>query len=310
MSKSSRVSRGIPYIESFRSWQFHKTYLRNDSTWLFATFSGLIAIHLSLTWQADDGSLLGSAFVYWVAVFSMVWTKKGTIKLNSSVVGMFSGAFLLSLTLVKSAHIQGYDPFLRLLPLASMLGISLIAVGFSGIKQFRKEVAILLFLVPPPSLLERLIDTSPVTAKFSTALLWYTGFDVVREGNFIFIPNGGVEVYSGCSGIDSMLHLLGLSVVFVAIFPTKKVQKLILPIFSIVIAFATNGIRVGLMALLSEPVNRVAFEYWHKGDGSLLFSIISVALLAAYCFFIAVPKIPSPETSSVEDLTEEVTEPT
>ncbi|MEO1395128.1 MAG: cyanoexosortase A [Cyanobacteria bacterium J06634_5] len=265
-------------------------FFRDSSVWLLASFTGLAAIHLSLASKANDGSLLSSSIVYWIAIASMLWSKKKTLSFKSSFFGGGLGILILSLVLVKSSFMQGYDPFLRILPLFSMIGLGLLASGVTGLGQFWKELSILSFLTPPPSVLEQVINTSPVTAKFSTALLWYAGFPVTRENQFILIPNGGVEVYSGCSGVDTMLHLLGLSAVFVALFPTSKLQKLVLPLLAIGIAFVVNGVRVSLMAALSEPTNKAMFEYWHKGDGSLLFSMISVVLLATYCYFISMPE--------------------
>ncbi|MEO0516621.1 MAG: cyanoexosortase A [Cyanobacteria bacterium P01_A01_bin.116] len=267
-------------------------FSRDNSIWLLASFTGLAAIHLSLASKANDGSLLSSSLVYWIAIASMLWSRKKTLSFRSGLSGILAGILILSLVLVKSAFMQGYDPFLRILPFLSMTGLGLLASGLTGLSQFWKELSILSFLTPPPSLLEQVINTSPVTAKFSTALLWYTGFPVTREGQYILIPNGGVEVYSGCSGVDNMLHLLGLSAVFIALFPTSKFQKLVLPLLAIVIAFVVNGIRVGVMAVLSEPTNKALFDYWHKGDGSLLFSMVSVVLLATYCYFISVPEGP------------------
>ncbi|EDX87118.1 hypothetical protein S7335_4825 [Synechococcus sp. PCC 7335] len=271
---------------------------KDNSMWLLAIFAGLVAINVGLCLKADDGSLIGSSILYWAAVASMVWSRKEALNLRSGFYGTLLGLLLMSLVLVKSAFMQGYDPFLRVLPFLSMMALGFLASGFTGIRQFWKELSILLFLTPPPSLLERVVDTSAVTAKFSTALLWYAGFQVARDGKFILVPNGGVEVYSGCSGVDNMLHLFGLAIVFIAIFPTTKAQKWMIPMVSLGIAFAVNGVRVSIMAALSEPVNKAMFDYWHKGDGSLLFSMISVVLLGAYCFFLPLPESTASASSS------------
>lgn len=265
---------------------FPKQTFKSQFFWLVGIFSGLFAIYMVLVSRASYDSLIGTGFLYWVAIGSMIWSRQKQLNLHSGIFGTLIGASVVALILVKSTFIQGYDPFLRVFPFLSVLGLGFLASGIFGIRQFWKELAILAFLIPSPSMLERVVDTTMVTAKFSHALLWYTGFDVIRDGLFILIPNGGVEVYSGCSGVDTMFHMLGLSVIFLAMFPTSRRQKFILPAVAVSLAFIVNGIRVGVMALLSEPSNKVAFEYWHKGDGSLLFSMFAVALLCIYCFFL------------------------
>ena len=273
----------------------------NSSVWLLAIFSGLFLIHTNLVLKANDGSLAGSSLLYWIAIGSMIWSRRRRLKLESYALGTFLGSLLLSIVLIKSAFIQGYDPFLRVLPFLATLATGILASGIRGLHQFWKELTIFAFLAPPPGVLEKIIDTSAITAKFSTAMLWYSGFDVNRQGTFIFIPKGGVEVYSGCSGVDTMLHLLGLSIVFLAMFPTPRKQQFVLPIISLIIAFVINAIRVAVMAILSEPINKSAFEYWHKGDGSLLFSMFAVIVLGIYCFFILKPDDSTPESISSEN---------
>lgn len=242
---------------------------------------------MSLVSRANDGSLMGTSLLYWIAIGSIVWSKREDLRLESGISGTVLGTLVLALVLIKSSFLEGYDPFLRVAPFLSALGLGLLASGLRGLKQYWKELTIFAFLIPPPSAMAMIVDFSPITARLSTALLWYSGFDVIRRGNFIFIPDGGVEVYSGCSGIDVMLHLLGLSLIFISVFSTSNFQKFLLPVISLLLAFFINGIRVAIMALLSGPANKELFEYWHKGDGSLIFSLLAVGLFGIYCFFIS-----------------------
>lgn len=275
--------------------------IAEPSLWLLGIASGLIAIHLNLVSQANDGSLMASSLLYWFAIAFLIWSRRETLNLESSPLASIVGMMVLALVLLKSAFISGYDPFLRVSPLLTGLGLGLLASGFKGLGQYWKELAILAFLAPPPSALSEIFDTSPITARFSTLLLWYSGWDVVRQGVYIILPFGAVEVYSGCSGIDTMLHLLGLAMLFMVMFPTDRIQKVLLPIVAILIAFVVNGIRVAIMALLSAPASKSAFEYWHKGNGSLLFSMVAVLLLGIYCFFILGQQDSEFEDSEVED---------
>lgn len=278
------------------------TYLKTSKFWLLGIVTGLIAIHLTLTWRAEDSSLWGISTLFWLAVGSMLWSKRHTFNLDSSLFSTGLGTILMAIVLLKSISISGYDPFLRIFPVISGLGIALIASGFQGLKQYWRELLILCFIAPSPGALSILIDISVLTARFATAVLWYAGFEVYRQGVYVALPTGVVEVYSGCSGIETMLQLLGLALVFLLMFPTNKIAKIIVPLVAVTTAFAINGIRVALLAVLSAPNSKQAFEYWHKGDGSLIFSMIAVLIFGLFCLFLLRQNQSDDDPSQFEEL--------
>lgn len=260
------------------------TAVKQSSFWLLGIASGAIAIHLTLTSRANDSSLWGNSFLFWIAVISLLWSKRHTLNLNSGWLSSFWGAVLLTIVLLKSLSVSGYDPFLRIFPLISCFSVALLASGFKGLKQYWRELLIVCFIAPSPGALAILIDISTITAKFSTAILWYLGFSVSRNGVIITLPKAAVEVYPGCSGIESVVYLLGLSVVFLMMFPITGTKKFLVPVVAVLTAFIVNGFRVALMAVLAA--SPPSLEYWHKGEGSLVFSTIAVFILGLFCYFI------------------------
>jgi cyanoexosortase A len=259
--------------------------LINSRFWLLGIAAGLIAIHLTLTYRTDKTNLLGNSILFWVAVSSLVWNKRQTLKLESGIFASCLGAAILALVLLKSTSLpDGY--FLLLSPLMSALGLALIASGFQGLKQYWQELTALGFLGLPQVLLSVLVDPSLLTAQFAAFTLWYSGFNVSRSGVNIHLPTGHVEVYPGCSGIESMAQLLSLAGLFLIMFPIKGFKTLFVPILAVLIAFVVNGVRVALMALLVASSKQEAFNYWHTGDGSAIFSMIAVLLFGLFCLFI------------------------
>jgi len=69
-------------------------------------------------------------------------------------------------------------------------------------------------------------------------------------------------------------------------FPLDWKKKIIVPITAVLIGFSVNGVRVALMAILVAYSTSENFEYWHKGDGSQIFSLISALLLGLFCFLL------------------------
>ena len=260
--------------------------LKSSKFWFLGIATTLIAIHLTLLSRANDDSLLGTCILFWLAVSSIVWSKQTGLNLNSDLSSSLGGLLVIALVLGKSALVFQYDYFLRFSPLLSALGVALLASGYKGLKQYWQELMILCFLIPSPGAIALLIDISAYTAQFATTILWYLGFDVVRQGVFIHLATGSVEVYPGCSGIESMLQMLGLAVLFLVMYPTTKQEKIFVPMLAVLTAFIVNGFRVALMTVLAASSHPQSLNYWHKGDGSLIFSAISVAILGLYCLFL------------------------
>jgi len=125
-----------------------------------------------------------------------------------------------------------------------------------------------------------------LTAKLAAFILWYTGFEVTRSGMNIYLPTGSIEVASGCSGIEIIFQQLGLALIFILMFPLNKQHKILAPIVAAILGFFVNGVRVALMGVIVAKGNQKAFEYWHHGDGSLIFSMIAVILFGLFCWFL------------------------
>lgn len=260
-------------------------YLEEPKYWLLGITAGLIAIHLTLTSRSDNIDVLGSSFLFWGAASLLLWDKRDSLNLQSDVISSFFGTAIVALILGKSASVSGYDIFLRLSPLLCGIGLALIASGIKGLKQYWQELTILSCTAVSTGLLLRFYNISPLTAKFAAFVLWYGGLPVSHKGIYLHLPTGSVEVYSGCSGYSLMIQLMGLALVFLFMFPTTWKQKILLPSIAILIGFIVNGLRVALMAFLVAYSNQKAFEYWHYGDGSLLFSMFGVLVLGLFCWF-------------------------
>jgi exosortase/archaeosortase family protein len=65
-----------------------------------------------------------------------------------------------------------------------------------------------------------------------------------------------------------------------------------------VIAFVVNAIRVALMALLVAGGDKLAFDYWHEGTGSNIFSLVTMMLFGLFCKFMIQSEPPEPPESA------------
>lgn len=249
--------------------------------WLFGIGVGLVALHLNLS-QLGRPGFFNHSFLFWMVALLLLWQKRERISWQSDRHSCFVAIALLSLLLYRSLHLFPEDFFLRISPLLSLLVWGLLASGIKGLKQYASEFFLLSFLAIPWEFIY-LFNVSEVTAKFSTFILWMLGFSVTRQGVWIIMPTGSVEVYNGCSGLRTILQLLGLSWILLTLVPTNWRQKIWLPIAAILLGFTINGIRVAIMAVLVAMSNSEGFKYWHTGTGSLIFSAIAVILFGTVC---------------------------
>ncbi|MCT7961931.1 cyanoexosortase A [Laspinema sp. D1] len=259
--------------------------LQEPKYWLLGIAAGLMTINITLMWKYAPVDVVGTSLLFWGGAAFLIWERYESFKLQSGPISSLLGVAIVALILLKSATLNSYDIFLRLSPFMSGIGLGLIASGIKGLKQYWQELFILGFMSISTGLLLRIFDISPLTAKFSALILWYLGFPVTRQGIYVNLPTGSIEVYSGCSGYSAILQLLGLSILFLFMFPTTRKQKIYIPLAAIILGFIVNGIRVALMAFLVAYSNKESFEYWHYGDGSLIFSMFGVFLLGLFCWF-------------------------
>ncbi|MEM8778093.1 MAG: cyanoexosortase A [Cyanobacteria bacterium P01_G01_bin.49] len=274
------------------------SFLTSSQFCLLATGSGLLAIHLTLSYRSGNSSSFALSLLFWLAVTSSVWNQRHRLKLKSGFFPSFLGLLMIAILLIRSLTLPT-PSFLGVFPFLSFLALGLLASGFKGLNQYWRELTVLFFLRLPEVFLEPIIDISFLSAKFATLILWYAGFDVYRQGTEVLLPNGGVNVTISCSGFGAILHLLGLAVLFLVMFPLEGLKKkIIVPLVAISIAFIVNGFRVVLLAIFANAHNQKALNLWHTGEGSLVFSLISVILFGLFCYFLL--QLESREVSKTE----------
>jgi cyanoexosortase A len=261
--------------------------LQEPKFWLLAIVAAIAALHLTLLSRINDSDIFATAILFWVAAGSLVWDKHDTLMLESKPLPTVLGLLLLVFILLRTALSGDSVSSAWIIPLISALGMGLMASGFKGLKQYWKELVIfgLLAIYPFLKLLLQIIDLSEITAKAANVMLWYVGFNVQRQGVFLILPTSRVEVYGACSGLQSILQMLAISVLFLLMFPIRSpVKKILCVVIAVLIGFFVNATRVALMVILNNAGNKSAFDYWHEGNGSLVFAAISVFIFGCFCW--------------------------
>lgn len=244
----------------------------------------LTLIQLRLVWEQGvlgDGE---SYFLGYAAVWFMVWRRHAQIQLSRELAAQATGIFLVASVLSGSLLFPTHDLFLRLAPLISGLGIALLGCKFSQFNQYWRELLVLASLALPTGLIREWFDLSLLTATAVANFLWYLGQPIVQDGTLLITLGGNLEINQGCSGVLLIVRLLNLAFLFVMMFPMRLAQTMILAIAAISIGFVVNLVRVAILICLFAVSNLSAFQDWHVGRASQLFSLIAVLGFSSVCY--------------------------
>lgn len=191
---------------------------------------------------------------------------------------------LLWVLLVLSRPTTLYDPLLNAIPLATLLALALL------VQRPPEPAWLALGLLP--LLHYAVINLTPntwlahITAAYSGFLLWLGGFTVVTQGVDLQLGARSVIVGPGCTGLN-VISLSFASVLALLLLNgwLSWRRTLVLLLSAPWIAFLVNGIRVALLCLTPPtpppgPLGEaISFEFWHRGPGSTLFSLVVVLVL-------------------------------
>ena len=224
----------------------------------------------------------------WCAALTMVWHKRNHLDFESNISSTIFGLVLIIWLLFRGsvgvASNSTTDVIARMYPLFSVIGIFLLSTKASKILQYWREILIVSFTAIPSehifSFLSLSSRISIIDAKISRLLLWYVGFDVYQKDNLVILPTGSIRIAGACSSLNLLVLLWQCCLAICLCVVITRNQKLLLWLWSTLIALGVNGIRLCLMAVLIAKDQQEAFHYWHGSAGAEIFTTIAILLLA------------------------------
>ena len=162
-----------------------------------------------------------------------------------------------------------------------LFGLVLYLLGTDFVRKFSFPLIYSVFLIPMPGMFQASL-TFPMklfASKISAQLLRMSMIPVLREGNFIQLPNFSFEVADACSGLRSMMALLALGALYSYFFQKSLGKRLLLFLMSVPIAIAANIFRVALTGFLAYYISpKIAEGFLHEMSGILVF-FVGIGLL-------------------------------
>ena len=170
---------------------------------------------------------------------------------------------------------------LRVSMLVTLVGLVYYLFGPSLVRGAWFEFFFLLFMIPIPYVIY-FAATFPmqlIASKITAAVLNLIGMGVVRQGNIIHIHGYSLEVAEACSGMRSLVSLLGLGALYAYLSQKRFTPQVILFLSTIPIAVFANVVRVFVTSLLAYTVTeQVTQEPLHSIMGLLVFVVAFIMM--------------------------------
>ena len=263
-----------------------------DLLGLLACVFALYLLQLSLLTQSPD-VVLNLVLVFGGAVLVHHGPHEGW-QPRPGRVGRWVGVAVLAAMLWLGQRLMNSDFISSLLPLLAGMALALLAAPASKLRQFLPSLSVLALLpvIRAVGSLTPLGPLSVATAWLTQQMLTVSGYTSEQFANSVQLKGGGVTVNGACAGLNILLQLMLVAVIFALAFPMRhRWQNGLMLVVAPLIGVVVNGLRITLLALFvtsSLPNKQWWFEFFHDHWGALLFSGLGMQLFVwLYVYWMA-----------------------
>lgn len=261
---------------------------KNEQLWLYVVIAAAVVLFiptLRYMWNAwNSESQYSMAYLVPFVSGYFLWTKWGQVnklKKSPSKVG------LLLIILGLAIHLIG-----TLLDISGPSSISILIIIIGGCMYFHSKalvktlafpLAYMVFMIPiPGGVIDRVGLPLQLWSSGGTAcLLNLLGIYTIRNGVTLTVDGSTFTVAQACSGMSSLVALVGVTAVFAYVTKLPAKFKWILFCLSIPIALIANVVRITTIGLVAYQWGTdAAIHIYHNWSSPILF-IAAIFLLFA-----------------------------
>lgn len=248
---------------------------------LVAGLFGTIVAGMAADWYHDDNYSHGFLVPLIAGYFLRErWNDLKAARVAPSGIGLAVIAFALLQLIIASLGNEYFTARSSLIVL--IVGMVLYFFGADIFRITRMPLLYLLFMVPLPYIVYNALalPLKMFVSWVSVGFLKMIGLSVVREGNIIMFPSITLEVADACSGMRSLVSILALSTAYAFFLQVSHVKRWVIVVSSIIIAIATNALRVIITGILANYQGAAAAQgFFHEFAGMAVFTL-AMAMLA------------------------------
>lgn len=242
---------------------------------------GTIVAGMAADWYHDDNYSHGFLVPLIAGYFLRErWNDLKAARVAPSGIGLAVIAFALLQLIIASLGNEYFTARSSLIVLIA--GMVLYFFGTDIFRITRMPLLYLLFMVPLPYIVYNALalPLKMFVSWVSVGFLKTIGLSVVREGNIIMFPSITLEVADACSGMRSLVSILALSTAYAFFLQVSHVKRWVIIVSSIIIAIATNALRVIITGILANYQGAAAAQgFFHEFAGMAVFTL-AMAMLA------------------------------
>jgi len=144
----------------------------------------------------------------------------------------------------------------------------------------------LLLMVPAPKvlLIGLTFKMKMLAAFFAVKAVSLMNFTVERAGSMIYLPNGILTVDNECSGINSLISIFTLSLVFAYVTERSLVKRFLFVLVSMPVVLFANICRIIFLIFTAYiyGVKAASIGVLHYGAGMVVWAVALLTLTAIW----------------------------
>ena len=172
--------------------------------------------------------------------------------------------------------------------LLALVGVLIMAIGWTGLKVIWAPVFYLFFMIPLPNFLYNNLsaELQLISSDIGVAVLRLAGITVFLEGNVIDLGDFKLQVAEACSGLRYLFPLTSFGFLLAYLYRGPVWQKVIIFLSTLPITVFMNSFRIGVIGILVEYYGiAMARGFLHDFEGWIVFMACVGILFAEMWLF-------------------------
>lgn len=189
--------------------------------------------------------------------------------------------WLIVSTAVYLIFLRNSAYYLAAFAMIAMIGGLVWAIGSGALlRQWIFPVGYLVLMVPLPFIAHLTYPLAVFAGLCGGGLLHWVGLDLTIVGNAVTLPNAELVIGAQCSGINSLITLIALTVLAAYLLAGPWWGRFAFVLAAIPLAIFGNVLRIASLIVVARYLGAdAAFTYYHDYSGIIFFVGILLLLL-------------------------------